>query len=478
MKLFTARYIATLCLIIAPAGHGEQFSFDADTLEKIPEIPELDCVIEPSEIVDAGSSVPGLIEAINVDRSDLITAGDILAKLESSVETAALQKARAQAHTNASIKLREETLKLGKITESRNAELLSMSAISKQDMEQLQTESRIAELQVEQEKHNKRVAQLEYQRSRAALDRLTIRSPIDGVITDRFKAVGEYVEDEPVIRIAKLNPLYVEVVVPVDHLGAISAGMKAEVAPSANGLHSYLATVERVDRVADAASGTYGVRLSLENPDYAIPAGLRCKVSFLPATEKQQENIAAISQGDVKNRQDHWVRSDTNKAENDAGKNNIAPTVVAETSSQNPKIEIVKNTVAGPGINALSAAETVTEAATKPSINHSLARQDSARQNSAARKIVDAAVALNGDTAEPMNLLLLASIEKSTQIYIPEKSAETRTPVAPVKMPTELMRALEISPDTGEASETSSVNADTSTVPDQKAAVSNNICYS
>jgi hypothetical protein len=34
-----------------------------------------------------------------------------------------------------------------------------------------------------------------------------------------------------------------------------------------------------VDRVADAASGTFGVRLSLANPDYRIPAGLRCKLS-------------------------------------------------------------------------------------------------------------------------------------------------------------------------------------------------------
>ena len=40
------------------------------------------------------------------------------------------------------------------------------------------------------------------------------------------------------------------------------------------------ARVTVVDRVVDAASGTFGVRLELPNPDYRLPAGLKCKVRF------------------------------------------------------------------------------------------------------------------------------------------------------------------------------------------------------
>jgi hypothetical protein len=36
-----------------------------------------------------------------------------------------------------------------------------------------------------------------------------------------------------------------------------------------------------VDRVFDAASSTFGVRLELPNPDYSLPAGLRCRIRFL-----------------------------------------------------------------------------------------------------------------------------------------------------------------------------------------------------
>jgi len=35
-----------------------------------------------------------------------------------------------------------------------------------------------------------------------------------------------------------------------------------------------------VDRVFDAASGTFGVRLELPNRQRKLPAGMRCKASF------------------------------------------------------------------------------------------------------------------------------------------------------------------------------------------------------
>jgi hypothetical protein len=42
-----------------------------------------------------------------------------------------------------------------------------------------------------------------------------------------------------------------------------------------------VATVKIVDRVIDARSGTFGVRLELPNSDYTIPSGLHCQVRFL-----------------------------------------------------------------------------------------------------------------------------------------------------------------------------------------------------
>ncbi len=246
-----------------------------------PPLPTLDCVIEPSETVDVGSAVPGVVEMVRVHRSDPVKKGAVLARLESSVDKAALELARARAAQKTPLEMRERAAKLGTVTEERNRSLLKKAVISKQAMDEVATEAEIARLQVEQEKENRRIARLEARRLSAVLEQRTIRSPVDGVVMERFKAVGEYVEDDPLVRVAQIDPLNVEVIVPVDYLGRIEKGMQARVTASLPGSDSHMATVQRVDRVADAASGTFGVQLNLANPDQSIPAGLRCQVAFL-----------------------------------------------------------------------------------------------------------------------------------------------------------------------------------------------------
>ncbi len=262
-------------------------------------IPELDCVIEPSEIVDLGSAVPGVVQSIHAFRSDMVEKGAVVVELESTVEQAALALAKTRARLNTGIELRQENATLGHLTQKRNQELLKKSVISLQEMDTLKTETRMAELQVRQEKDNKRIAGLEYRRARAVLHRRTIRSPVDGVVMERFKSVGEYVEDEPMLRVAQLDPLHVEVIVPVDYLGRITPGMRARVTPVVVDSGPHLATVDRVDVVSDAASGTFGVQLSLANPKYEIPAGLRCHLSFLPPEETNSQEVADEPAGPV-----------------------------------------------------------------------------------------------------------------------------------------------------------------------------------
>ena len=56
--------------------------------------------------------------------------------------------------------------------------------------------------------------------------------------------------------------------------------MEATVYPQQPVGGEYKATVITVDKVLDAASGTFGVRLKLPNPKRKLPAGLRCMVKF------------------------------------------------------------------------------------------------------------------------------------------------------------------------------------------------------
>jgi multidrug efflux pump subunit AcrA (membrane-fusion protein) len=106
------------------------------------------------------------------------------------------------------------------------------------------------------------------------------RAVIDTTLPIRSKPTGEFVRGTPIVKLAQIHPLRVEVIAPVALLGKLSPGMTAEVLPESpiGGVHPAKVTV--VDRVVDAASGTFGVRLEVPNPNYRLPAGLKCKARF------------------------------------------------------------------------------------------------------------------------------------------------------------------------------------------------------
>ncbi len=244
---------------------------------------EMDCVVQPSVVADLGVAVPGILQKLHYDRADYVSKGAVLAELESDLERASLQLAERLSQATTAVELRQLNAAFGTRTLERNQALFQKSTISKQTLDQVETESRIAGLQVRQEKENREIARLEAIRAKAALQRRQIVSPIDGAITEKYVSVGEYVSDEPVFQVAQLDPLRIEVVVPLDYLNSISTGMNASIQLQVDGFddRNYQAQVRRIDPVADAASGTYGIWLEMPNPDLTIPSGVRCKIDFL-----------------------------------------------------------------------------------------------------------------------------------------------------------------------------------------------------
>ena len=82
------------------------------------------------------------------------------------------------------------------------------------------------------------------------------------------------------LKLAQVNPLKVEVIIPLNMFGTIKKGMTVQVFPEKPVGGSYKAKVVIVDPVVDSASGTFGVRLELPNKNQKIPAGLTCDAKF------------------------------------------------------------------------------------------------------------------------------------------------------------------------------------------------------
>ncbi len=241
---------------------------------------ELDGVIEPYMTVKVGSGVYGILETVDVDRGDFVKKGQVLATLQSGVEKATMEVARARAEMEATIKLKQAQLDFLMRKQQRNEELYKKGAVPFSQMDEAETNRILAESELKDALENKRLTELEFKRTVEVFNRLTIRSPINGVVVERLLSPGEYIENQSVIKLAQINPLHVEVIVPVTLVASIKVGMRAKVIPEAPVGGQYTAEVKIVDRVIDAASGTFGVRLELPNPNYKLAAGLKCKVIF------------------------------------------------------------------------------------------------------------------------------------------------------------------------------------------------------
>jgi RND family efflux transporter MFP subunit len=240
------------------------------------------CLIEPKMTLKLGTPVPGLISEVLVDRGDFVKKGAVVARLESGVETATVALAKAKAANDSSVqsaraKLNFQMRKAGRALELRRNDNIAVSTA-----DEAETGAKIAEAELREAQVSLQLAQLELARSAELLDQRTIRSPIDGVVMKRALGPGEYAYDQAhLMTVAQIDPLNVEVFVPLSEFGRIHAGMLAEVYPEDPLGGKYDAKVTVVDQVFDAASGTIGVRLDLPNPERSLPSGLKCQIRFL-----------------------------------------------------------------------------------------------------------------------------------------------------------------------------------------------------
>lgn len=240
-----------------------------------------DCVMNPFLTVKLGSPVTSILSDVFVDRGDHVKKGQPIAQMESSVEKAVVAINEARAGSTAEIEAKQAMLDEKSGVYKRKSELETKNVASAQDVENAKAEFNVATQDLALAQLNREMAQLELSRSKALLEQRTIRSPIDGVVMERALGPGEYVRPEAnIITVAEIDPLNVETYVPVRYYGKIKVGEVADVHPNEPVGGDHKAAVSIVDQVFDAASGTFGVRLQLPNPDYSLPAGLRCRVTF------------------------------------------------------------------------------------------------------------------------------------------------------------------------------------------------------
>lgn len=240
-----------------------------------------DCLVLPSKEIEVGATVPGLLADVMFDRGDRVKAGEIVATLRAEVQEALLALARARAASPASLSAAEVRLAFAEQELKRADDLLRRRVISQQQADERRTAFEIRKREYEEAATDAELARLDVVRAEAELEVRRIRSPIDGVIIARSRDPGEYLRDDgSVVTVARLDPLHVEVFLPQERYGQVAAGDVVLVSTELDRDARREAVVEVVDLVMDASSATFGVRLSMPNPDLAVVGGIRCTADF------------------------------------------------------------------------------------------------------------------------------------------------------------------------------------------------------
>ena len=250
-------------------------------------LPAVDCVINPFRVVDVASPVAGVIEKLLVDRSQQVSAGQVIARLEASVERASVNLAKYRAGVESDVELGMVNINFDRMRKKRIDSLLEKNNVSRELADQVEREVQLSEWKLRQARELAKIRKLELRRAQAQLAQKSISSPFDGFVLDIFKYPGEYVEDQAIARLAQLDPLVIEAIVPMENFGQILPGMQAEVVPDILLDEKLTGEVIAVDRIGDTASNTFGVKLSMPNPENRIPAGLKCIAKFQEMTPEQ-----------------------------------------------------------------------------------------------------------------------------------------------------------------------------------------------
>jgi membrane fusion protein (multidrug efflux system) len=244
---------------------------------------------EPYRTINLAAAESGIVIGLNVDEGDPVEKDQALADLNQDVLKAGVEIARAHRDSVSGLKSAESELKLRSERLTKLRALRLNENASEEEVNRALLEFEVAEARVLQVREQLEIKRLEYERMRLQLALRTIRSPIDGVVTQLYRDIGEFVSpaDPVVLTIVQLNPLRATFSVPVASVKSIRKGQSIPV--RIDGVTKPVnAEVELVSPVISADSQTVRVKVDIPNPGNRIRSGAKC---FL-ASDGAKDNLA------------------------------------------------------------------------------------------------------------------------------------------------------------------------------------------
>ena len=205
--------------------------------------------------VTLGSEVTGTVREIFFDSGSFMKKGSVMVRMDTSIEQAQLESARADAE-------------LAKLTVERTRRLDKNGAVTTAELD-------AAEARAKQTVAT--VASLE-----ATISKKTIRAPFDGRVAIRQVELGQILSSgTPIASLQSVSPIYVEFSLPQQSLADLKVGQKVRVRADIFPGASWEGKISVINPEVDVATRNVRMRGTFENADGRLTPGMFVNVEVL-----------------------------------------------------------------------------------------------------------------------------------------------------------------------------------------------------
>lgn len=241
--------------------------------------------LQPTNEVEVGSELSGIMAEVYVDDNDQVTRGQLLARLDvSKLEDAIEQSRAALAVAEAGVAVADATVAESRATLERYREVSRLSSgmvPSKSEMDAADADFRRAEAGLASARAGVAQARAALRTDETNLQKASIRSPIDGMVLERDVEPGQTVAasfQAPVLFTLAEDLQHMELQVDVDEadVGRVQAGQPATFTVDAWPGREYQAEITRVNYGSQESDGviSYLTVLAVDNADLSLRPGM------------------------------------------------------------------------------------------------------------------------------------------------------------------------------------------------------------
>ena len=226
-------------------------------LERAPLIESVSAVgeLRANEAIVVRPEIDGRIAELRFDEGATVASGDVLVRLDDTVQRAELAEARAR------LELSQRTYERARATHRRG---------------------HTSEQTLDEALGQVRVNQAEVELAKARVQKTVITAPFAGIVGLRSVSPGGYVEAGDVIAgLASIDPLKVDFQVSERYLRAIRTGGAIEVRLDAFPQDLHRGTIYAIDSHIDRQNRSVSVRARLPNPDGQLRPGLFARIRLI-----------------------------------------------------------------------------------------------------------------------------------------------------------------------------------------------------